>query len=39
LKWTEDYGILLEEDGFERPFVSLSGGEQMAAACRSDSLY
>ncbi|HLM61706.1 MAG TPA: hypothetical protein VK308_12945, partial [Pyrinomonadaceae bacterium] len=32
LKWTEDYGILLEEDGFERPFVSLSGGEQMAAA-------
>ncbi len=32
LKWTEDYGILLEEDGFERPFVNLSGGEQMAAA-------
>jgi exonuclease SbcC len=24
--------ILLEEDGFERPFVNLSGGEQMAAA-------
>ncbi|MEP6900590.1 MAG: SMC family ATPase [Actinomycetota bacterium] len=32
LKWTEDYGILLEEDGFERPFINLSGGEQMAAA-------
>jgi DNA repair protein SbcC/Rad50 len=32
LKWTEDYGIVMEEDGFERPFQSLSGGEQMAAA-------
>ena len=32
LKWTEDYGILLEEDGHERPFINLSGGEQMAAA-------
>ncbi|MDQ3374692.1 MAG: SMC family ATPase [Acidobacteriota bacterium] len=32
LKWTEDYGIVLEEDGFERPFTNLSGGEQMAAA-------
>jgi len=32
LKWTEDYGIVLEEDGFERPFIHLSGGEQMAAA-------
>ncbi len=32
LKWTEDYGIILEEDGYERPFVNLSGGEQMAAA-------
>lgn len=32
LKWAEDYAILLEEDGFERPFASLSGGEQMAAA-------
>jgi DNA repair protein SbcC/Rad50 len=32
LKWTEDYGIVLEEDGYERPFVNLSGGEQMAAA-------
>ncbi len=32
LKWAEDYSIMLEEDGFERPFVSLSGGEQMSAA-------
>jgi exonuclease SbcC len=32
LKWNEDYGISLEEDGFQRPLVSLSGGEQMAAA-------
>jgi exonuclease SbcC len=32
LKWTEDYGIVLEEGGYERPFVNLSGGEQMAAA-------
>ncbi len=32
LKWTEDYGIVLEENGHERPFVSLSGGEQMSAA-------
>jgi DNA repair protein SbcC/Rad50 len=32
LKWTEDYGICLEEGGYDRPFVSLSGGEQMAAA-------
>ena len=32
LKWAEDYGILLEEGGYERPFQSLSGGEQMAAA-------
>ena len=32
LKWTEDYGIVLEEIGHERPFVNLSGGEQMAAA-------
>jgi exonuclease SbcC len=32
LKWTEDYGIVMEEDGFERPFQSLSGGEQMSAA-------
>ena len=32
LKWADDYGILLEEDGHERPFQNLSGGEQMAAA-------
>src|SRR5206468_8148229 len=32
LRWGEDYGISLEEAGFERPFISLSGGEQMAAA-------
>lgn len=32
LKWAEDYSIVLEEDGYERPFVSLSGGEQMSAA-------
>ena len=32
LKWTEDYGISLEENGYERPFINLSGGEQMAAA-------
>lgn len=32
LKWGEDYGIFLEEGGYDRPFISLSGGEQMAAA-------
>jgi exonuclease SbcC len=32
LKWVEDYGIVLEENGYDRPFVNLSGGEQMAAA-------
>ncbi len=32
LKWGEDYGIVLEELGYERPFANLSGGEQMAAA-------
>ncbi|NNE68136.1 MAG: SMC family ATPase [Pyrinomonadaceae bacterium] len=32
LRWTDDYGIELEEEGFSRPFISLSGGEQMAAA-------
>jgi len=32
LKWAEDYSIILEENGFERPFISLSGGEQMSAA-------
>ncbi|HEX8502250.1 MAG TPA: SMC family ATPase [Pyrinomonadaceae bacterium] len=32
LRWTKDYDILLEEEGHERSFVSLSGGEQMVAA-------
>ncbi|MBK8146900.1 MAG: hypothetical protein IPK58_01450 [Acidobacteria bacterium] len=32
LKWTEDYAIVLEENGYDRPFAVLSGGEQMAAA-------
>lgn len=32
LRWADDYSIVLEENGFERPFISLSGGEQMSAA-------
>ena len=32
LRWTRDYEIMLEEGGYERSFVNLSGGEQMAAA-------
>ncbi|HVG39871.1 MAG TPA: hypothetical protein VM870_11310, partial [Pyrinomonadaceae bacterium] len=32
LKWSRDYEIILEEDGYERSFINLSGGEQMAAA-------
>jgi DNA repair protein SbcC/Rad50 len=32
LRWTRDYEIVLEEEGHERPFANLSGGEQMAAA-------
>ena len=32
LSWSVDYGISLEEEGYERPFGNLSGGEQMAAA-------
>ena len=32
LVWGEDYAIMLEEDSFERPFQTFSGGEQMAAA-------
>lgn len=32
LQWTKDYEITLEEDGRARPFLNLSGGEQMAAA-------
>jgi exonuclease SbcC len=32
LRWSRDYEILLEEEGHERSFPNLSGGEQMAAA-------
>ncbi len=32
LRWAKDYEITLEEEGRERPFQNLSGGEQMAAA-------
>jgi exonuclease SbcC len=32
LRWSKDYEILLEEEGHERSFPNLSGGEQMAAA-------
>jgi DNA repair protein SbcC/Rad50 len=32
LKWSRDYEIRLEEEGYERPFANLSGGEQMTAA-------
>ncbi len=32
LRWTRDYEITVEEEGRERPFLNLSGGEQMAAA-------
>ena len=32
LMWTDDYEILLDENGYQRPFANLSGGEQMAAA-------
>jgi exonuclease SbcC len=32
LRWTNDYGIELEQGGHSRPFISLSGGEQMSAA-------
>ncbi len=32
LRWADDYSIVLEEGGHERPFQSFSGGEQMAAA-------
>lgn len=32
LKWAKDYEVTLEEEGRERPFTNLSGGEQMAAA-------
>jgi exonuclease SbcC len=32
LRWSKDYDIVLEEDGHERAFINLSGGEQMVAA-------
>ncbi|MDQ3687195.1 MAG: hypothetical protein M3430_16590, partial [Acidobacteriota bacterium] len=32
LRWSKDYEIILEEGGYERPFMTLAGGEQMAAA-------
>ncbi|HEV7903697.1 MAG TPA: SMC family ATPase [Pyrinomonadaceae bacterium] len=32
LRWSSDYEIMLEENGHERSFVNLSGGEQMVAA-------
>lgn len=32
LRWSRDYEIMLEEEGYERSFLNLSGGEQMAAA-------
>ncbi|MEO7500800.1 MAG: SMC family ATPase, partial [Casimicrobiaceae bacterium] len=32
LRWSRDYEIMIEEGGHERPFLNLSGGEQMAAA-------
>jgi DNA repair protein SbcC/Rad50 len=32
LRWDAGYEVVLEEEGHERPFVSLSGGEQMSAA-------
>ncbi|MCI0487503.1 MAG: AAA family ATPase [Blastocatellia bacterium] len=32
LRWDMGYEVVQEEEGHERPFASLSGGEQMAAA-------
>jgi len=32
IRWSRDYEIVLEEEGYERSFANLSGGEQMAAA-------
>ena len=32
LRWDSGYEIVLEEDGYDRPFANLSGGEQMSAA-------
>jgi exonuclease SbcC len=32
LRWDAGYEVVLEEEGHERPFANLSGGEQMSAA-------
>jgi exonuclease SbcC len=32
LRWSKEYDIMLEEEGHERSFINLSGGEQMVAA-------
>jgi exonuclease SbcC len=32
LKWTDDYEITIEHQGYIREFIQLSGGEKMAAA-------
>jgi exonuclease SbcC len=32
LRWADDYEIVLSENGLDRPFANLSGGEQMAAS-------
>jgi exonuclease SbcC len=32
LRWSKEYDIILEEGGYERSFINLSGGEQMVAA-------
>jgi exonuclease SbcC len=32
LRWDSGYEVVLEEEGYERPFANLSGGEQMSAA-------
>jgi exonuclease SbcC len=32
LRWSKEYEIILEENGYERSFINLSGGEQVAAA-------
>ncbi|MBC7542693.1 MAG: SMC family ATPase [Candidatus Sericytochromatia bacterium] len=32
LRWADDYEVVLNENGLDRSFATLSGGEQMAAA-------
>jgi DNA repair protein SbcC/Rad50 len=32
LRWDSGYEVIVEEEGYDRPFANLSGGEQMAAA-------